>query len=61
MLTSPINSGHLGFTGTSVWADPEQQLGVVLLTNRVHPTRENDGIRRLRPEFHDAVVEGLAV
>ena len=47
--------GHLGFTGTSLWADPDRGIGVVLLTNRVHPTRENEGIRRLRPEFHDAV------
>lgn len=51
--------GHLGFTGTSVWADPEQKLGVILLTNRVHSTYNNDGIRRLRPEFHDAIREGL--
>ncbi len=51
--------GHTGFTGTSVWADPERDVGVVLLTNRVHPTRENQGIRRLRPEFHDAVMEAV--
>jgi len=47
--------GHLGFTGTSLWIDPELELVVVLLTNRVHPTRENIGIRRLRPAVHDAV------
>lgn len=47
--------GHTGFTGTSMWADPERDVGVVLLTNRVHPSRENEGIRELRPEFHDAV------
>ena len=51
--------GHTGFTGTSVWVDPERDVGVVLLTNRVHPTRENEGIRRLRPEFHDAVMEAV--
>ncbi len=51
--------GHTGFTGTSVWVDPERGVGVVLLTNRVHPTRENEGIRRLRPEFHDAVMEAV--
>ena len=51
--------GHTGFTGTSVWVDPERDIGVVLLTNRVHPTRENEGIRRLRPEFHDAVMEAV--
>lgn len=56
---SPASYGHLGFTGTSMWADPERNLGVVLLTNRVHPTRKNLGIRQLRPAFHDAVVEAL--
>lgn len=56
---SPRSFGHSGFTGTTLWADPERDLGVVLLTNRVHPTRENEGIRRLRPEFHDAVAEAL--
>lgn len=52
--------GHTGFTGTSLWIDPERNLYVVLLTNRVHPTRTNDRIRQVRPAFHDAVVEGLA-
>jgi CubicO group peptidase (beta-lactamase class C family) len=51
--------GILGFTGTSLWVDPERDLGVVLLTNRVHPTRDSEGIKRLRPEFHDAVSEGM--
>ena len=49
--------GSLGFTGTSIWADPIRDLGVVLLTNRVHPTRENAQIKHLRPEFHDAISE----
>ncbi len=47
--------GHTGFTGTSLWIDPELDLIVVLLTNRVHPTRENIAIRKLRPAIHDAV------
>jgi CubicO group peptidase (beta-lactamase class C family) len=51
--------GHTGFTGTSMWIDPELDLYVVLLTNRVHPTRDNDAIRSIRPRVHDAVVEGL--
>ena len=51
--------GSLGFTGTSVWADPIRNLGVILLTNRVHPTRENTQIAHLRPEFHDAISEAL--
>ena len=51
--------GHTGFTGTSLWIDVERDLYVVLLTNRVHPTRENEQIRAFRPRFHDAVVEAV--
>ena len=48
--------GHLGFAGTSVWLAPEQRLAVVLLTNRVHPSRDHvSGIRQLRPAVHDAL------
>jgi CubicO group peptidase (beta-lactamase class C family) len=53
--------GHTGFTGTSIWIDPEKELFVILLTNRVHPTRDNNGIRELRPHLHDAVVEALGL
>ena len=45
--------GHLGFTGTSLWIDPEAQAVVTLLTNRVHPTRDNHAIRTARPVVHD--------
>jgi serine-type D-Ala-D-Ala carboxypeptidase len=48
--------GHTGFTGTSLWIDWERDLYVVLLTNRVHPTRDNEAIQQIRPQFHDAVV-----
>jgi CubicO group peptidase (beta-lactamase class C family) len=58
---SPASYGHLGFTGTSIWIDPEQQLYVVLLTNRIHPTRANEAIRTFRPAFHDSVVKALNV
>lgn len=51
--------GHLGFTGTSFWIDPTRDLVMVLLSNRVHPHRENEGIKRFRPLFHDAVLESL--
>lgn len=51
--------GHLGFAGTSLWIDPEQELAVVLLTNRTWPDRANQAIKQIRPLFHDAVVEGL--
>ena len=47
--------GHLGFTGTSIWIDPDRQLFVILLTNRVYPTRANDKIAAVRPAVHDAV------
>lgn len=47
--------GHLGFTGTSFWIDPESSLTVILLTNRVHPSRSNEGIKKFRPELHDLI------
>ena len=50
--------GHTGFTGTSLWLDPERDLYFVLLSNRVHPTRTNDAIQSVRRAFHDAVAEG---
>jgi CubicO group peptidase (beta-lactamase class C family) len=58
---SPSSFGHLGFTGTSLWIDPERKLFVVLLTNRVNPTRTNEKIRQVRPALHDAVLEGLGL
>jgi CubicO group peptidase (beta-lactamase class C family) len=51
--------GHTGFTGTSLWIDPDRELIVVLLTNRVHPRRDNESIRQFRPRLHDRVVEVL--
>ena len=51
--------GHLGFTGTSLWIDPTRDLIVVMLSNRVHPTRTNDKIRDFRPKIHDIIVEEL--
>lgn len=51
--------GHTGFTGTSLWIDPEQDVYVVWLTNRVHPTRANEALPKLRPRLHDAVMEHL--
>jgi CubicO group peptidase (beta-lactamase class C family) len=51
--SSPETFGHLGFTGTSLWCDPITECVSVLLSNRVCPTRENLGIRALRPEVHD--------
>jgi beta-N-acetylhexosaminidase len=53
--------GHMGFTGTSLWIDPERKLFVILLTNRVSPSRTNEKIREVRPALHDAVVEALGL
>jgi CubicO group peptidase (beta-lactamase class C family) len=51
--------GHTGFTGTSLWIDPGLDLYVVILTNRVHPTREGEGIQQVRRALHDAVITRL--
>jgi CubicO group peptidase (beta-lactamase class C family) len=51
--------GHTGFTGTSLWIDPEQRSFVVFLTNRVHPTRENKRLLAFRAVLHDAVREAM--
>lgn len=56
---SEQSAGHLGFTGTSFWIDLKQRIIVVLLTNRVHPTRENVKIKTFRPYFHDMILEGI--
>jgi CubicO group peptidase (beta-lactamase class C family) len=56
---SPAAIGHTGFTGTSLWIDPAQDLYVVVLSNRVHPTREGNGIQDVRRALHDAIVMGL--
>lgn len=52
---SPASFGHTGFTGTSIWIDPEREIFVVLLTNRVNPTRANSRHVALRREVHDAI------
>ena len=56
---SPRAFGHTGFTGTSLWIDPQKNVYVVLLTNRVHPTRENEAIKQVRPAVHNAVMGEL--
>jgi len=48
--------GHLGFTGTSLWIDLERQVHVVILSNRVHPCRDNDKIQAFRPALHNVVM-----
>ena len=56
---SASSLGHLGFTGTSFWMDPEKSIIVVLLTNRIHPQRNNEKIRKFRPMIHDLVMESV--
>ena len=51
--------GHTGFTGTSIWIDPTRDLVIVLLSNRVHPTRENERWGPVRRNVADRVVDGL--
>ena len=55
-LMSASSFGHTGFTGTSLWVDPEIGLYAVLLTNRIHPRRDNDAIFRVRHIFHNLSV-----
>jgi CubicO group peptidase (beta-lactamase class C family) len=52
--------GHLGYTGSSLWIDPDRQLAVTLLTNRTWPDRGSQSIKEVRPAFHDAVVEAIS-
>lgn len=49
--------GHTGYTGTSVWTDMDRGLVIILLTNRVYPSRSATGIRNVRPELHNKVIE----
>jgi CubicO group peptidase (beta-lactamase class C family) len=58
-LFSKASVGHLGFTGTSLWIDPQAEVVVALLTNRVHPSRENIRIRAFRPVMHRALRQDL--
>lgn len=54
---SPAAVGHTGYTGTSLWIDPQAEGGptiCVLLSNRVHPVRTNEAIKAFRPRFHEA-------
>ena len=55
----PSSYGHTGYTGTSVWADPGKKIFVILLANRVYPTRKNEKIRGIRPAVHDAVMRAI--
>ncbi len=56
---SSSSVGHTGFTGTSLWFDPKRDLLVTILSNRVHPTRDNRNFVALRPRLHDLIAESL--
>jgi CubicO group peptidase (beta-lactamase class C family) len=58
---SPSSFGHLGYTGTSLWIDPERQVSITLLTNRTWPDCSKQAIKEVRPKFHDAVMQALGV
>jgi serine-type D-Ala-D-Ala carboxypeptidase len=53
--------GHLGYTGTSLWIDPERELAVILLSNRVYPSSENIKIRKFRPLLHNSIIKCLGL
>jgi CubicO group peptidase (beta-lactamase class C family) len=56
---SPNSYGHLGYSGTSLWIDPQRNLSIALLTNRTWPDCTNQAIKQIRPHFHDAIIEAL--
>ena len=56
---SPRSFGHLGYTGSSLWIDPERELSIILLTNRTWPDCSNQAIKQVRPRLHDAIIEAL--
>lgn len=58
-LFGPKSFGHTGFTGNSIWVDPETKIYGILLSNRVYPTRENTKIVELRPKFYDEVLRAM--
>lgn len=58
-LFSNKSFGHTGYTGTSVWVDPENNTIVILLSNRVHPSRENNKLSKFRPKLHDMIFNSL--
>ena len=53
--------GHLGFTGTSVWIDPNNKITIILLTNRTYPSRDNAGMYKLRRDFHNEVMKSILI
>jgi serine-type D-Ala-D-Ala carboxypeptidase len=57
----PHSYGHLGYTGTSLWIDPDRRLSITLLSNRTWPDCSNQAIKQVRPKIHDAVMESVQI
>jgi CubicO group peptidase (beta-lactamase class C family) len=57
----PHSYGHLGYTGTSLWIDPDRQLSITLLSNRTWPDCSKQAIKQARPKIHDAVMESVQI
>lgn len=53
--------GHLGYTGCSLWIDPEREVHIVLLSNRLHPYLDNNFIKEVRPRVHDVAMEAIGL
>src|SRR6185312_8246699 len=60
-LRSDRAYGHTGFTGTSLLIDPDRELAMILLTNRVHPDASRTGVDRIRARWHNAVIGAIVV
>jgi CubicO group peptidase (beta-lactamase class C family) len=59
LFSKNFTVGHLGFTGTSFWMDIQQKIIIILLTNRIHPTRQNEQIKNFRPVIHNRIMKEL--
>lgn len=49
--------GHTGYTGTSIWCDKDKNIIIIFLTNRIYPSRNNNGIKEIRPELHNKILQ----
>ena len=58
-LFSDGSYGHLGFTGTSLWVDPNKKIIIILLTNRTYPKREKLGMYKLRGDLHNEIMNTI--
>lgn len=61
LMSKTHTVGHLGYAGTSLWIDRSRHIAITLLTNRVHPSRDQQLVRLYRPAIHDAVMKELSL